>query len=249
MNKQALVTGASEGIGRSFAVQLAQAGYAVTGVARNEARLQDLMAQLGPGHSYLVADLTAPGDLARVQKAIHDKPYHLLINNAGFGIYGSFTETDLSRLQSMTQLNIDALMALSHTYLKGARPGDALINISSMLAFLPFPAAGAYAATKAFVTAFSEALWYEQKKRGVYVMGFCPGITVSSFHERAGGKEETFRKSMAQTSDEAVKNALKALSRRSKPTVVSGLRNILMTAIPRFIGRKQTVSMMGSAAP
>lgn len=170
-----------------------------------------------PGHRYLVADLTAPRDLAR--------------------------------LQSMTRLNIDALVSLSHTYSKAAKPGDALINVSSMLAILPMPAAGTYAATKAFVTSFSESLWHEQKKRGVYVMGFCPGITISRFHERAGGKEETFRKSMAQTSDMAVKHALRALARRSRPTVVSGWRNVVLAALPRFLGRKQVVSMMGSASP
>ncbi|EJZ41535.1 SDR family NAD(P)-dependent oxidoreductase [Leptospira licerasiae] len=242
---KALVTGASEGIGREFAKQLAAKGYQITAVARNEARLKQLVDELGKGHSFIVADLSDPKSTAKIQKELEDNHYNLLINNAGFGVYGPFDKADLHRLQAMTRLNIDSLVSLSYSFLKNSKEGDSLMNISSTLGLVPMPSSGVYSATKAFVTSFSESLWYEQRKRGVYVMGLCPGVTVSNFFERAGGDPKDFPKAIAQSAETLVEYALAALKKRSSPTVVSGLPNKVLVKVSKLIGRKATVKLMG----
>ena len=244
--KNVLITGASEGIGRAFAQRLAVEGYAVTAVARNEGRLQDLLTELGTDrHDYQVADLATGEGVAAVTAILAGKHFHLLINNAGFGIFGAFYKTKLTKLESMMRLNCDALVALSHAFLQRAEKGDTLINVSSALAFMPMPSGGTYAATKAFVTSFTESLWYEQKERGIYVMGLCPGLTATHFHDRAGG-DETNRPPAAitQTPEEVVETAMQALAARGKPTVVSGIKNKLATNLTRMLPRKGIVKMM-----
>lgn len=247
--KHALVTGASEGIGREFAVQLAAKGYSITALARNRARLKDLVAGLGQGHKVLVADL---GERAGIDAAVGElksRHYDLLVNNAGIGVAGRFDQTPMERLQPMLDLNIGALTELSHAFLGQSQAGDALINLSSGLAFLPMPSMGLYAATKAFVTSFSESLWFEQRSRGVYVMGLCPGITRTQFNLRSGGEEETKApKAMVQTADQVVAKALRELEARRHPTVLSGLLNSVFAFSTRLRSRKAVVSQMGQMA-
>ena len=246
--KNVLITGASEGIGRAFAHQLAAEGFAVTAVARNESRLQELMNELKEDyHSYQVADLSIAEGVRVISEKLIGGRFQLLINNAGFCIYGAFYNAELPRLESMMRLNCDALVALSHAFLQQAKKGDALINVSSALAFMPMPSGGTYAATKAFVTSFSESLWYEQKDRGIYVMGLCPGATASHFHDRAGG-DETNRPPAAitQTPEDVVETAMQALAKREKPTVVSGVKNKMVTNLTRMLPRKGIVKMMAT---
>jgi hypothetical protein len=245
MNKLSMITGASEGIGREFARQLAERGYAVTAVARNKNRLAELCRELGSSHRYIVADLTLKEDVERIQTELKMNHYHLLINNAGSGIYKEFSFTPLKEIQQMTALNIDALIALSHAFLGKAEAGDALVNVSSTLAFLPSPSAGAYAASKAFVTSFTESLWYEYKKRSIYVMELCPGITRSRFHERAGGKPENFPQAIAETPEQLVRKVVKVLEKRSGPIYISGFINKMFAGFSRVLSREAIVKMMG----
>jgi len=246
--RNVLITGASEGIGRALALRLADEGYAITAAARNEKRLQDLMTDLNADHhTYRIADLATTEGVAAIATELAADRYHLLINNAGFGIYGAFYQAELPKLETMMRLNCDALVALSHAFLQQAEKGDALINVSSALAFMPMPSGGTYAATKAFVTSFTESLWYEQKDRGIYVMGLCPGVTATHFHDRAGG-DETNRPPAAitQTPEEVVETAMQALAKREKPTVVSGVKNKLVTNLTRMLPRKGIVKMMAT---
>jgi len=243
-----MITGASEGIGRAFARRLAAEGYCVTATARNEARLQELLTELGDGgHAYQVADLSTESGIAEIAASLAAGRFNLLINNAGYAVYGTFFKVDLPRLEAMMRLNCNALVALSHAFLQQAENGDALINVSSALAFMPMPSAGTYAATKAFVTSFTETLWHEQSARGIYVMGLCPGVTATQFHERAGG-DETNRPPAAitQTPEEVVVTAMQALAERAKPTVVSGMKNKLVTNLTRIMTRKRIVKMMAT---
>jgi uncharacterized protein len=245
-SKSVLVTGASEGIGRAFARRLAGEGFSVTATARNESRLQELITELaGEGHTYQVADLSTAGGLAAIATTLTAGRFNLLVNNAGYGVYGAFSQTDLPKLAAMMHLNCDALVTLSHAFLQQAEKDDALINVSSALAFMPMPSGGTYAATKAFVMSFTESLWYEQKARGIYVMGLCPGVTATNFHDRAGG-DETNRPSAAitQTPEEVVETAMQALAARSKPTIVSGIKNKIVTNLTRMLPRKGIVKMM-----
>lgn len=246
IQKRALVTGASEGIGRAFAKRLATEGYAVTAIARNELRLKELIEELNSkDHTYQVADLSTRDGTEKIVTELTNARVNLLINNAGFGVYGEFYKADLSKLESMIRLNCDSLVALSHAFLREAQKGDALINVSSALAFMPMPSAGLYAATKAFVTSFSESLWYEQKERGVYVMGLCPGVTSTNFHQRSGGTEGNRPPAaITQTPEEVVEVAMKALAKRGCPTIVSGAKNAMITNLVRFMPRKSIVGMM-----
>ena len=251
--KRALVTGASEGIGRAFAQKLALEGYQVTAVARNEERLSQLVAELGNGHRYIVHDLSKPeswDSLSAEFKATH---YDLLINNAGYSVYGHFSETTLPALQQMTRLNCDALVALSHGFLVGAKKGDALINVASVLSFMPMPTNGLYAATKAFVLSLSESLWFEQKSKGIYVLAVCPGTTATHFHTRAAALADgpnRFEKAppdfMSQTPEQVVAEAMTALKRRSQPTLVSGLLNRITVFLFRFLSQKTAAIIMGN---
>ena len=246
--KKVLITGASEGIGRAFARRLAAEGYSIVATARNEERLRELMTELGEGeHAYHAADLSTGGGIEQIAATLAVGRFNLLINNAGYGVYGAFFKADLFKLEAMMRLNCNALVALSHAFLQQAENGDALINVSSALAFMPMPSAGTYAATKAFVTSFTETLWHEQKERGIYVMGLCPGVTATQFHDRAGG-DETNRPPTAitQTPEEVVETAMQALAERARPTVVSGVKNKLVTNLTRVMSRKGIVKMMAT---
>ncbi|MBI3793835.1 MAG: SDR family NAD(P)-dependent oxidoreductase [Nitrospinae bacterium] len=245
MNKKALVTGASEGIGYVLAKRLANDGYAITAVARNESHLQRLVSEIGPEHSYLVADLLTEAGQNVVIKAVADKHFDLFVNNAGIAALGKFTEISVERHVNVLRLNCEAVVRLAHAYLKSAKDGDALINVSSALAFMPMPALGVYSATKAFVTSFSESLWYEQRQRGVYVMGLCPGMTSTNFGKNNGANDLAAPSFMTQTPEELVENALCALKARKKPTVISGLVNKIFTFVARLRTRKGVVATMG----
>ncbi|MBK8088811.1 MAG: SDR family NAD(P)-dependent oxidoreductase [Chitinophagaceae bacterium] len=245
VNKTALITGASEGLGREFAKQLVTNGYNITAVARNENKLKQLVNEIGNNHSYIVADLTTVEGQDKIVQTILEQHFDLLINNAGIGAVGKFTELPLEKYEEVLTLNIQTVVKLSYAYLKTAKAGDALINVSSSLAFMPMPAVGLYAVTKAFVTSFSESLWYEQKSRGVYVMGLCPGIISTNFNTNAGGGVNKAPKMMTQTPEQVVSIALKALESRKKPTVLSVFTDRLFAFLFRFYSRKAIVSTMG----
>ncbi len=161
----ALVTGASSGIGSVFARELVKDGYTVTCVARNEDKLKDLVGEIGSEHRYLRADLADEAQRQIVCEDIRESQYSLLVNNAGYGIYDRFTTIAIDKSNHLIEVNLKALVQLSHVFLKNSKPGDALINVSSVLSLLPYPGGAVYSATKAFVTNFTEALWYEHKDK------------------------------------------------------------------------------------
>jgi hypothetical protein len=248
MSKKAIVTGASEGIGRVFARKLAEAGYAVTAVARTDHRLRDLVSGLpGSGHSFFTADLSKPEDLASAASRIQSEGYSLLVNNAGFGIFGKFHEVPLEKLRQMSRLNCDAVTALTHAFLKTAKQGDALLNVASTAAFHPMPGNGLYAATKAFVLSLTESLWHEQRARGVYVGALCPGYTLTEFSKRAGSEDNASFKKFAQTPDEVVDVALAGLESRSTPIIVPGFQNNMLVLLQRALPRKAAAEIAGRA--
>ncbi len=141
LGRNALVTGASSGIGREFAVQLARRGYAVTLVARREDRLQALVSELwGDGHDYLVADLSSEAGTTLVGERLQQGRYHLLINNAGYSTFTPFYESPLQEQQDILAVNCGAVQSLAHYFLNQAESGDALITVASIVGFLPTPA-------------------------------------------------------------------------------------------------------------
>ncbi|MDH3711641.1 MAG: SDR family NAD(P)-dependent oxidoreductase, partial [Cyclobacteriaceae bacterium] len=225
--KKALITGASDGIGKVFMQKLAEEGYMVTGVARNYDKLRAVVQSLpGVGNRFIMADLTDESQLNNVVLDLQKEGYQLLINNAGYGMYNRFHEMPLEGQLNMIDLNIGALVVLSHHFLKTAKPGDALINISSGLSLLTYPGGAAYAGSKAFVTNFTESLWYENKGRDVYVAAILPGATKTNFHNVAfddPGKRPP--ESRYQSAEEVVEESLRVIKKRKKPSYITGAKN------------------------
>ena len=192
--KTALVTGASRGIGEAFARQLAAQGKDLVLVARNEARLQELAAELSAAHGVLAqviaCDLSQPGAAGQVWAETErlGVAVDLLVNNAGVGKRGAFADLEHDFQAAMVQLNVNALVELTRLYLPGmrARRRGGIINVASNAAFQPVPYMAVYAASKAFVLHFSEALAEEVGRDGVWVMALCPGATDTAFWDVAG---------------------------------------------------------------
>ncbi len=240
--KFTLITGASGGIGEAFARRLAEEKHNLVLVARSEDKLHqicdELMLKHGITAHYIALDLTefdADKKLfAETEK--HGFEIDWLINNAGFGAMGDFSELELERQLQMIDLNISALVALTHRYLPQmrTRKSGVIINVSSAAGFQPIPYLSTYAATKAFVTAFSEGLSEENRSFGIKILALCPGATKTNFFVIANMKDAIQVKGM-QTPEQVVETALKAV-RRGKSLVVSGLANyvgsVLGTIVP-----------------
>lgn len=243
--KNALLTGASEGIGRAIAKKLAKEDFKLTLVARNKERLDTLLQELGQGHRIVVADLSKPEEYVKLTELFSKEHFDLLVNNAGAGLYGQFSELPLDKLMGIFRLNMESVFVLSHEFLKHAKAGDALVNVSSTLAFFPLSFAATYSGTKSFVTAFSEAVWYEEKNRDVYVMNLCPGLTRTEFSNRAGGRTKSPPDAMYQSAEEVAEEMWNALVKRSQPTVITGRRNQTLALISRLFSRKNIVKILG----
>jgi uncharacterized protein len=248
--KKILITGASEGIGLELAKILAKEGNQLTLVARNKEKLNKVIEALpGNGHDAFAADLSKKEDTHRLADHISKNHFDTLINNAGIGMYGRFEQLPLDQQANMLHLNVYGLTVLSYSFIKTASKGDSLVNLASTLGTTSFPGTAVYAATKAYVTNFSESLWRENKKRGIYVLGFCPGVTLTRFHESSGGSSDNFPKFICQTASEVASELVRALKKRSKPKAVSGVANRFMLFFHRFLSRKMVVNMMGGFSP
>jgi short-subunit dehydrogenase len=243
--KKALITGASTGLGLEFAHQLRKQNWDVFGVARSEDKLKTLF----DDEHYLVADLTLSSDVEKVVTWINTHSFDLLINNAGFGSYSLFSDSTIDSSIQMMHLNMDALVSLSYAYLKTAKTGDSLINVSSALSLLPMPGAAVYSATKSFVTAFTECLWYEYKQKGIYVFASLPGPVATPFHQVAGGSTAAMDPRMVLTPEAVVAEALKTLNKRSNPSVVHGFSFKIFTKLGQLMSRKLRLSTMAKNGP
>ncbi len=191
MERWALVTGASSGIGLELAKLFAQDGWNLVLTARNERRLKELAFELETlshvSTKVIVADLSAPDACREVFDACKSIELSALVNNAGFGHYGDFAETALNVHQDMIRVNISAMVELTHLFLPGmlARKQGIILNVGSLAAFQPGPTVNVYYATKAFVYSFSYALALELGGSGVTVTVLNPGTTRTGFFKRA----------------------------------------------------------------
>ncbi|MDF5707354.1 MAG: SDR family oxidoreductase [Nostoc sp. S4] len=244
----ALITGASSGIGKAFAQELAARKTNLVLVARSEDQLNQLAKELKEQFKIqvdvIVKDLTQPNAAAAVFDVTKAKglTIDLLINNAGFGSYGDFAESDGERQIKIVQLNILALVDLTHKFLPlmRQRRSGSIINVSSITGFQPIPYVSVYAASKAFIISFSEALWAENHQHGVRILVTCPGPIETNFFTEAnfppalaGSTEKVY------SSEEVVRASLKALD-EGQPTVIIGdtttqIRSILARLVPRKI--------------
>jgi short-subunit dehydrogenase len=233
--KRALITGASSGIGKVFSYELAKRGYETVLVARRLERLQTISDQierdLGVRSIPLKGDLTNENDLVEVSKFLKD--VDLLVNNAGFGLIGPFEDIEADREMQMIKLNIGALYFLTKKYaLMRNSIGGGIINVASTAAYLPVPGMAVYAATKAFVLSFSEAVSEELHPNGFKVMVLSPGPTRTEFFDVASGGRKQLPGSMAP--EEVVKRALDAFE-KGKRSVVSGLINKIIASGSRLV--------------
>jgi uncharacterized protein len=227
----ALVTGASAGIGAEFARALAKRGYDLILVARRRDRLEALaqqLAQYGAAAEALPADLTDPAQLRLVEHRIgSEEALDLVVNNAGFGVVGRFWQTDPDAQERMHSLHIVATMRLTHAALAAMTPRDrgAVINVSSVAAFVESPGSVTYGATKHWINAFTEGLYLDLKswRSHVRVQALCPGFTYSEFHDVAGIDRKTIAASLWTSAEDVVAASLASLE-RNKLYVIPGWR-------------------------
>ncbi len=250
----ALITGASSGIGEEFARQLAARGWSLVLVARSQDRLEALRSELMFAHMgidvlAITLDLTVPGApvelFQRTQAANLD--VNLLVNNAGFGAFGDFASIDLERQRRMIALNIAAPVELAHLYLQPMiqRRGGGVINIASVTGFAPLPYSAVYAATKAFVCSFSEALYEEARQQGVHVLVVNPGSTETNFFQVAG-KSPFSNPARMQTTAQVVDESLLAFDRH-KSSMVTGASNRLLVRVLALIPHRWITLVVGKA--
>lgn len=234
---RAMVTGASSGIGDAFSRLLAAQGTNLVVVARNEERLNSLAEELRTQHGVevdvLVADLADRDRLREVAIRLQadEAPIDLLINNAGFGFAGDFIELDPEIETSVVDVNISAMQRLAHAAgsVMSGRGRGGILNVSSVAGFGPSPKSATYAATKAFVTSFSEAIHMELGPHGVVVSCLCPGLTKTEFQERANYNTDSIPNALWQNADVVAEAGLKGLA-AGKAIVIPGAQNKALRA-------------------
>jgi short-subunit dehydrogenase len=241
-NRTALVTGASMGIGATFARALAKRGANVILVARSTDKLDALATELAQTHrvraEVITADLAKPGAaaLVRDETVARGLTVDLLVNNAGFATYGLFDEVSAQRQHDEIMLNCAALVDMTHAFLPGmvGRGSGGIINVASTAAFQPVPYMAIYGATKAFVLSFSEALWAENRSRGVRVLALCPGATETPFFDVVAAPEASV--GSREKPETVVARGLEALE-AGRSYVISGGRNYIMAHAGRLMPR------------
>jgi short-subunit dehydrogenase len=244
MTSTALITGASSGIGRDLAFEHAARGGDVVLVARREDKLQAIAAELIDRHEVeavaIACDLANPVSAPRLHQDITSRGIEIdiLINNAGFGGLGRFTEIDPARHEAMIQLNVLALTQLTRAYLPEmiARGRGRIMNVASTAAFVPGPLQAVYFATKAYVLSLTEALAVELEGTGVTVTALCPGATSTEFAERAGAQRlKFFQEGTATSTDVAGFGYEQMLA--GKTVAVHGTRNRMLPRLVRLLPR------------
>jgi short-subunit dehydrogenase len=246
-HKRALVTGASSGFGAAFARRLARQGYDLVLVARRQDRLEELARDLSEAHDIgaevIVADLAADEGVAAVEERLATGDIDLLVNSAGFGTNGAFVDLPLEREVQEIDLNVRALTRLTRAALgpMTKRGSGAIVNIASTAAFQPVPYMATYAATKAYVLSFSEAVHDEVRDRGVTVTALCPGPVKTEFQQVAGVDAERVPGMVWIDPERVVDQALAAVrSRRAStvPGVFNSLGAVTVKFAPRFLSRR-----------
>jgi short-subunit dehydrogenase/uncharacterized protein YndB with AHSA1/START domain len=240
----AVVTGASSGLGRGLAAKLAERGMSLVLTGRNQARLEETAQQIRAAAprvkvKTVSADLSTPEGVAALLDEVGGRPIEVLVNNAGFGSYGPFAETDPHREASEVAVDASAVIALTRAFLPGmlARGRGGILNVASTIAFQPAPYQAVYGASKALVLSFSQALWAESRAAGVAVTALCPGPTRTGFVGALGadvGHTAIYRKLGAP--EPVIEAGLRGLE-KGRAVVIPGLKNKLLAFGVRFLPR------------
>lgn len=244
--RKVMITGASSGLGVEFARQIAQKGANVILVARRAEKLEAIAAEIrasGKQARVVVGDLFMEETRVKLAQIMAEDGVDLLVNNAGFGLVGNFAQAPLQECGNMVDLNMRALVELSHAALNVFSKNKyeaAILNVASTAAFMPIPGMAEYAATKSFVLAFSQALNEEVKHLGVRVAAVCPGPTETEFFQRAGANGYKVKDSPLglMSAEECVAIALRKFEAGCVviPTgVLNCLYRLVSAVIPNFI--------------
>ncbi|MFA7359605.1 MAG: SDR family oxidoreductase [Candidatus Kapaibacterium sp.] len=246
MKKTALITGASAGLGVEFAKNFAKDGHNIVLTARRTERMEQLAEELMNKHSVdikvLGKDLSNMNEVQSVFETLQRDNIHIdfLVNNAGFGDWGNFHESDWTKVEGMIDVNMKALTKLTYLFMRPMiqKGGGRILNVASMAAFQPGPLMAVYYATKAFVLSFSEAVNNEIKGTGVSITILCPGPTESEFQSAANlGKSKLFKHTRIPTAKEVADFGYREMMKGSL-TVVPGFLNWLVVQSVRFSPRK-----------
>jgi uncharacterized protein len=251
--RTALVTGASSGIGEGLAQALAERGAGLVLVARRADLLDELAVRLHTAHGGRVdvvpLDLADPGAAEALQRRVSELglTVDVLVNSAGFAVAGPVAEADPTRLAAQLPVNCTALVEVTARFLPAmvARRSGVVVNVASVAALQPVPGLAVYAATKAFVLSFTEALWAEQRGTGVRVLAVCPGPTDTAFFEVAGEDSDTGLP--RRTVDHVVATTLRALA-GDAPSVVDGPLYKVMTGATKLLSRRAVARIAGIVA-
>lgn len=244
--KYALVTGASSGIGYELAKLFAQDGKDIVVVARSQDRLEKLKAEIENKHGtkviVLPKDLSKPDAPQQIFSELEKKNINVdvLVNNAGFPVHGKFAETDFKEELNMIQVNITALTHFTKLFMKKMVDNKSgwILNVASTAGFSPFPLFSIYAATKAYVLSFTEALANELQGTGVSVTCLCPGPTDTRFYERGDAGNAKFAKTMKMMDAARVARVGYTALKKGRVTVVAGLANSFKMFAWRITPRK-----------
>ncbi len=237
----ALITGASSGIGREMAIELSKQGYDLILVARRKKKLEELKKQLDTKVEIVATDLSSTFNCMKLYHKFEKQPIDVLINNAGFGIFGEFSETNLDKELDLIDTNIKALHVLTKLFLKEFKERDSgyILNVASSAAFFPGPLMASYYASKAYVLHLSEAIYEELKKEGsnVSISVLCPGPVDTEFNDVAQVRFSL----KGLKSNEVAQYALKKMF-QGKLVIVPGFTMKCVHLFNRFIPRKVLLS-------
>lgn len=250
----ALVTGASSGLGADFARELAGRGCHVVLVARREEPMKALAASLESAHGVetrvVALDLAPPGAPPALAERLRGEgiAVDVLVNNAGFGVFGPFLEIPWERERQMLELDVVALVHLTKVFARemAARGRGWILQVASIGAFQPTPTYATYSAAKSFVLSFGEAIAHELRPQGVRVCTVCPGVTATEFLAVAGQKITLYQRLMMMQSPAVVRSAVRALL-RGKTSVTPGIGNAVSAFSMRFTPRRLQAAIASAA--
>jgi short-subunit dehydrogenase/uncharacterized protein YndB with AHSA1/START domain len=244
-DRWAVVTGASSGLGRGLAAGLAERGMSLVLTGRNQARLDEAAEQIRRDTPCIkvetvTADLSKPSGVSTLLERVGDRPIEVLVNNAGFGSYGPFAGANSDREADEIAVDVNAVVTLARAFLPGMidRRSGGILNVASAIAFQPAPYQAVYAASKAFVLSFSQALWAEARGFGVTVTALCPGPTRTGFVDALGADvAHTAVYQRLGEPEPVIAAGLKALD-NGRAVSIPGLRNKLIAAAGRLMPRE-----------
>ncbi|HIT21561.1 MAG TPA: SDR family NAD(P)-dependent oxidoreductase [Candidatus Scybalousia intestinigallinarum] len=239
---KALITGASSGIGREMAKYLDHLGYELIIVARSKEKLEQLASSLNKKPKIIVMDLMLESNIKSLYVLTKNENIDILINNAGFGTFGTFTETELTTELEMIDLNIKTVHMLTKMFLKDMKKKDKgyILNVASSAAFQPGPLMATYYSTKAYVLRLTEAIYYELKKENskVHISCLCPGPVDTNFNQVAGVSFAVKPASAEEVSRYAIDQMLK-----NKMLIIPGFKMKCVKFFGRFLSDKKLMAL------